>query len=157
MTAKLCWILLLALLLRLGAAFAVQSYLDNVAHRNFLIPGDANGYWELGQMLAQGQTFEIFDPPRRIMRMPGFPALLAASIKLGGESLFCARCLIAFCGTAACGMTYGLGRQRSTNESDSSPHCSLLSRRHSSGSAWRSSARLHSQQLSPSASSCSPS
>lgn len=111
MTAKLCWILLLALLLRLGAALAVQSYLDNVAHREFLIPGDANGYWELGQKLANEEPFEIFEPPRRIMRMPGFPLLLAASIKLGGESLFFARCMIAACGTAACGMAYWLGRQ----------------------------------------------
>lgn len=111
MTAKLKWILLLALLLRLGAAVAVQVYLDNVAQREFLIPGDANGYWELGRKLAQGDAFEIYSPPRRVMRMPGFPLLLAASIKIGGESLFLARCVIALCGTAACAAVYWLGRE----------------------------------------------
>jgi len=104
------WILLLALLLRLSTAVAVQSYLDNVAQREFLIPGDANGYWELGQKLAHGEAFEIYQPPRRIMRMPGFPLLLAASIKIGGESLFFARCVLAVCGTLACGSVYWLGR-----------------------------------------------
>lgn len=109
-TAMLRWILLLALLLRLGTAVAVQSYLDNVAQREFLIPGDANGYWELGQKLAHGEAFEIYQPPRRVMRMPGFPMLLAASIKIGGESLFFARCVLAVCGVVACGAVYWLGR-----------------------------------------------
>jgi hypothetical protein len=38
-----------------------------------LIPGDAEGYWELAGKLAAGQEFSIYDPPRRLLRMPGFP------------------------------------------------------------------------------------
>lgn len=110
MTARLVWLLIIALVLRLGAAVAVQTYLDRVAHREFLIPGDANGYWELGCKLARGEEFSIYEPPRRVMRMPGFPALLALSVRLFGENLFAARCLLAIVGAAACGLTYSLGR-----------------------------------------------
>lgn len=110
MTSRLKWILLLALLLRLGAVFAVQHYLNNVAHREFLIPGDAEGYWELGQRIANGQSYEIYSPPRRVMRMPGVPLLLAVTIKVGGAHLWVARCAMALCGTAACGAVYWLGK-----------------------------------------------
>lgn len=108
--ARLVWLLIIALVLRLGAAVAVQTYLDRVTHREFLIPGDANGYWELGCKLARGEEFSIYEPPRRVMRMPGFPALLALSVRLFGENLFAARCLLAIVGAAACGLTYSLGR-----------------------------------------------
>lgn len=110
MTARLVWVFMIALVLRFGAALAVQTYLDRVAHREFLIPGDANGYWELGCKLARGQEFSIYDPPRRVMRMPGFPLLLSLSVRLFGESLFAARCLLAIVGAAACALTYLLGR-----------------------------------------------
>jgi len=45
-------VLAVALGLRIGAAFAVQSLLDHHLHRAFLVPGDAEGYWELGQRLV---------------------------------------------------------------------------------------------------------
>jgi len=103
------WVLLLALGLRVSAAVAVQTYVQSRG-RSFLIEGDANGYWELGRRLADGEAYEIYTPPRRAMRMPGFPGLLALSVKLSGENLLFCRILLAFIGTGACGMVYWLGR-----------------------------------------------
>lgn len=101
-------VLLLALGLRVVAAIAVQTFVENRG-RSFLIEGDANGYWELGRRLANGETYEIYSPPRRAMRMPGFPGLLALSIKLAGENLLFSRILLAVVGTLGCGMLYWLG------------------------------------------------
>jgi len=101
------WVLTAALLLRVAAAFSLQAYLDGIAERKFLIPGDANGYWELAGKLAAGEEFAIYDPPRRIMRMPGFPALLV----LSGGDLLTARLMLAVIGTAACWFTFLLGRE----------------------------------------------
>jgi hypothetical protein len=100
---------MLALGLRFGAAIAVQTYLDN-AGREFLIPGDANGYWELGKKIASGEPYAAHDPPRRVMRMPGYPAFLALAIKLGGERLLVVRLLQAVAGAFACWLVYLLGR-----------------------------------------------
>lgn len=104
-------ILLLALFLRLAGACVVQGYLDHIAHRSFLIPGDADGYWELAGKLARGEDFSIYDPPRQVMRMPGLPLLLAAGIRCWGESLFAARLMLAVVGAIGCVGTYFLGRQ----------------------------------------------
>ena len=101
-------ILILALGGRLVTAWVVQQ---KVGDQLCLIAGDAEGYWQLAQQIAAGKNFEFADPPRRVHRMPGFPAALAFSMKLFGESPFAARCLLAFVGTAACGAVYLLGRQ----------------------------------------------
>tara|TARA_R110002072_G_scaffold284587_1_gene449015 strand:+ start:35968 stop:37305 length:1338 start_codon:yes stop_codon:yes gene_type:complete len=105
---KVFWVLLLALGLRIGAALSVHTYLES-AGRDFLIAGDAAGYWELGQKLAAGEDYSIYTPPRRAMRMPGYPLFLAASIKLGGHRLLPARLWQACVGTSACWMVYFLG------------------------------------------------
>lgn len=101
-------ILIVALVGRLVAAYAVQQ---KVGDQLCLIAGDAEGYWRLAKRIAAGQDFSFADPPRRVHRMPGFPAVLALSMKLFGESTFAARCLLAVLGTAACGAVYLLGRQ----------------------------------------------
>lgn len=101
-------ILLVALALRLVAAFAVQH---KVGDQLCLITGDAEGYWELARRIVAGDEFSLYEPPRRIHRMPGFPALLAFSMALFGESVLAARCLLAVVGTAACGAVYLLGRR----------------------------------------------
>ena len=108
MRQKVFWVLLLALGLRVGAALSVHTYLES-AGREFLIAGDAAGYWELGQKLAAGEDYSIYDPPRRAMRMPGYPVFLAASIKLGGTRLLPVRLLQAGVGTAACWLVHLLG------------------------------------------------
>lgn len=101
-------ILFVALVVRLAAAVAVQQH---VGGKLCLIAGDAEGYWELARTIVAGQPYAFADPPRRVHRMPGFPAVLALSMKLFGESPFAARCLLACVGTAACGAVYLLGRQ----------------------------------------------
>jgi 4-amino-4-deoxy-L-arabinose transferase-like glycosyltransferase len=106
-SSPLIWILGLALALRVAAAFAVDAYLKREPGRDFLIAGDASGYWELGREIAAGEEYALYDPPRRVMRMPGFPLLLA----LSGGSLLAARLMLAVIGTAACWLVYRLGRE----------------------------------------------
>lgn len=101
-------ILLVALVGRLLAAWAVQQ---KVGDQLCLIAGDAEGYWELARKMTAGKGFSLYDPPRQVHRMPGFPAVLALSMTLFGESPFAARCLLAVIGTAACGAVYLLARR----------------------------------------------
>jgi 4-amino-4-deoxy-L-arabinose transferase-like glycosyltransferase len=105
---KVLWVLLLALGLRIGAALSVHAYLES-AGRDFLIAGDAAGYWELGQKLAAGEDYSLYTPPRQAMRMPGYPVFLAASVQLGGKRLLPVRLLQACVGTAACWFVHLLG------------------------------------------------
>ena len=90
-------------------AFLVERHVQN-AGRQFLIEGDANGYWELATRVAAGQDYSIYQPPRFVLRTPGFPLLLAASIKAFGNSILAARLVLAFVGMACCWMTFLLGR-----------------------------------------------
>ena len=103
-------ILLLALLLRVVAAVVIDQKVT-AAGRTFLIEGDANGYWELAQHLAAREDYAIHQPPRYILRTPGFPLLLAASIKLFGNSVFAATLVMAVLGTGCCWLTWLLGRK----------------------------------------------
>lgn len=110
------WLLLIlsaALAVRIVLAVGLQAWLDRQPDRTFLIPGDADGYWELGQRMAAGRPYELYAPPRRVLRMPGFPAVLAAAIKLApnAHELLAARLMLGVVGTAACGLVYLLGRQ----------------------------------------------
>ncbi len=113
----LLFILLGAFLLRGGLAIALQSRLDRQPGRRFLIEGDAAGYWELGEKLAKGESYAIYDPPRQALRMPGYPAFLAVAIKLtellgldATRGYFVGRLLQAAVGTLACALVYILGR-----------------------------------------------
>jgi 4-amino-4-deoxy-L-arabinose transferase-like glycosyltransferase len=106
------WLLLAVvtgLCLRLGAACGLQYLLDQVWQREFLILGDANGYWELAERLAAGKDFAIYDPPRYVLRMPGFPGLLACSIQCFGPSKFAARLWLAALCALATYANYVLG------------------------------------------------
>ena len=108
---KLLAVLGCALLLRLVAAVGVQAYLDRQPGRQFLIEGDAWGYWDLGRKLAHGEPFEIHQPPRRVHRMPGLPLVLAGCIRVFGENLLATRLVLAIVGTGACWMVYLLGKE----------------------------------------------
>lgn len=103
-------LLLLAFVVRAGLALAVNHHVQSVG-RTFLIEGDANGYWELGRRIANGDEYSIYTPPRRVLRMPGFPLLLAGCIKLLGDDVFRATLVMAFTGTLCCALTGALTAQ----------------------------------------------
>ncbi|MEK6261290.1 MAG: glycosyltransferase family 39 protein [Planctomycetota bacterium] len=103
--------LLVAFAVRLGLAFAVEQRVAAAPGSVCLIPGDADGYWELARKIVAGQDYSIYAPPRHVLRMPGFPILLALSQRLFGESTLAARLLLVCVGTGACGLTYWLGRE----------------------------------------------
>lgn len=107
----LAGVLATALGLRIVAALAVQHQLDTVWHRQFVIEGDANGYWDLAGRIANGQNFEIYTPPRQVLRMPGFPALLAVTRSLFGDWMLGTRLVLCGVGTLACCLVSCLGRR----------------------------------------------
>lgn len=113
-SAGVPWLVIIlagAFAVRLAAAVAVQHYVEGTPGRLCLIAGDAEGYWELGNRLARGEEYSLYEPPRRVLRMPGFPLLLAAGIQMFGDRLLWIRMLLAATGTAACGMVYWLGAE----------------------------------------------
>ncbi len=105
--SPIIWILGIALTLRVVAAITIHGYLAGLPDHAFLIEGDANGYWELAQKIAAGEEYAIYDPPRRILRMPGFPLLLA----FAGGNLLAARLMLAVVGTLGCWFVYLLARE----------------------------------------------
>jgi 4-amino-4-deoxy-L-arabinose transferase-like glycosyltransferase len=108
------WLLIIlggAFVLRLGAAVFVQHRVDQTPGKLCLIDGDADGYWKLAGKLARGEEYSVYEPPRRVMRMPGFPLLLAGGIRILGERVLGIRILLAGVGTVACGLVYWLGRE----------------------------------------------
>jgi 4-amino-4-deoxy-L-arabinose transferase-like glycosyltransferase len=111
--SPLLWILLSALVVRLGGALWLQHDLDVNTKRPFLIMGDAQGYWDLGQRIADGQPYELYR--RYVLRMPGYPAFVAASIQVAKvlgvpeRDHLIARILMAGVGTLACGLVAWLG------------------------------------------------
>lgn len=102
-------ILALALLLRVVAAIVIDRQVTQ-AGRTFLIEGDANGYWELAHHIAAGEDYSVYQPPRFVERTPGFPLLLAVSIRLIGNSVVAASLLMAAVGTGCCWLTWLLAR-----------------------------------------------
>ena len=109
--SKLLWIILaVALAIRVAGAIGLQWWLDGRPGQTFLIEGDANGYWHLAEDIAEGREFAIHEPPRYVLRMPGFPALLAVPIRLFDDPFFPARLMLACGGTVACALVYWLGR-----------------------------------------------
>ncbi len=99
--------------LRIVAVFAVQYYLNHISQppRQYVIEGDAEGYWHLAHCLARGESYQIYTPPRYVLRMPGFPLILALSMRLFGESLFAARLVLATIGAIGCLGVYQLGHR----------------------------------------------
>ncbi|MBL4886459.1 MAG: glycosyltransferase family 39 protein [Planctomycetaceae bacterium] len=85
----------LAVAIRLIVAICLNQYLANDAQRDYLIAGDADGYWQLAQKMVAGEAFSLYEPARQVMRMPGFSAVLAISISLFGDSQAVARLLLA--------------------------------------------------------------
>jgi 4-amino-4-deoxy-L-arabinose transferase-like glycosyltransferase len=103
-------ILLLAFGLRFVAAMTIQWRLDHVWKRQFLIDGDARGYMMLAERITKGESFEIYTPPRQVLRMPGFPAFLALVMTVWSRDMLPLRFALCGVGTIACGLVYWLGR-----------------------------------------------
>ncbi|MCA9056193.1 MAG: glycosyltransferase family 39 protein [Planctomycetaceae bacterium] len=96
-------VLTLALGLRVSAAIGLQAFLDSRdPPRTYLIAGDAEGYWDLAGDLAEGREYAVYTPPRRVLRTPGFPFVLAIPRFLFGDALLPARLWLAAVGTLAC-------------------------------------------------------
>ncbi len=110
-TRPVVCLLAFAFVLRAGMAVAVQEFLDRRPQRQFVIAGDAQGYWLLGQAIAHGEPYAVYNPPRYVLRMPGFPLLLSLPIALFQGSFLATRLCLAGVGTAACGLVYLLGRE----------------------------------------------
>jgi 4-amino-4-deoxy-L-arabinose transferase-like glycosyltransferase len=107
------WLLLIltvAFLVRCATAIAVDQYV-HAQGRQFLIEGDANGYWQLAISISEGNDYSIYQPPRYVLRMPGFPLLLSASIVVFGQSTLAASIVLAGVGTSCCWLTWILARK----------------------------------------------
>lgn len=84
----------MAFVARVGCVLWLQQRLDATGQQ-FLISGDAEGYWELGQKILHGEDYAIHSPPRYVHRMPGFPLLLAGIMSVVGESFLAVRLVLA--------------------------------------------------------------
>lgn len=84
-----------AVIARCVMALGLNVWLAGQEGRTYLIAGDADGYWQLAQSLVAGEDFSLYTPPRYVMRMPGFPAVLAGSVALFGDSQQAARFVLA--------------------------------------------------------------
>lgn len=103
-------ILCVALGLRVALAIGLDVTLSRSdPPRLDLIPGDAEGYWNLAGDIAQGEEYSVYTPPRRALRMPGFPALLAPVRAIFDDATLPARLLMAAVGTAGCLCVWKLG------------------------------------------------
>jgi 4-amino-4-deoxy-L-arabinose transferase-like glycosyltransferase len=105
--AALGAILALALAVRIAGALWWQSRLAPDQRFEF---GDSDAYWVLAQNLAAGASFEYGSPDARVFRMPGYPALLAALVRVFGPDMppFFGRLLSAVLGTLAVAAVYWL-------------------------------------------------
>lgn len=103
-------ILVAAVCLRVVAAIAVHQHVESEG-RQFLVEGDADGYWSLAKSVSFGRDYSIHTPPRRVLRTPGFPLLLSLSICTFGSSILAARIVLAIVGAGCCWLTYLLGRR----------------------------------------------
>ena len=63
--------------------------------RLYVVAGDADGYWDLGGDIAAGREYAVHHPPRRAMRSPGLPIVIAASVRTFGDSRPAARGVLA--------------------------------------------------------------
>ncbi len=109
-------IFLSAVAVRLIAAVCLNYYLAEVAHRDFLIEGDADGYWQLAEKIVAGEEYSLYTPPRQVMRMPAFPAILAVSISIFGDSQAAARLLLAVLSSLAVFPAFWIAAKKHSSE-----------------------------------------
>jgi 4-amino-4-deoxy-L-arabinose transferase-like glycosyltransferase len=105
---RLAIVLIVALAVRWAAGSWWQSRLPGGAMVAF---GDSDSYLVLGRALAAGMPYEYGSPDARIMRMPGYPLLLAAAFQMTDEAghVMAARRLNALLGVVAVWAVFWLG------------------------------------------------
>ena len=84
-----------SLLLRLAAWGYLEQRVAAEPGRLHVVAGDAGGYWDLGTDIAAGREYAVHQPPRRAMRTPGVPLIVAGSVAAFGESRTAARGVLA--------------------------------------------------------------
>ncbi|MFH5804763.1 ArnT family glycosyltransferase [Alienimonas sp. DA493] len=112
------WAVATALLLRLAAVTAVEAQLAGEG-REHVVAGDAGGYLDLAADIAAGRDYAVDSGvhPRRAMRVPLFPLLLAGPFWLTEQAGWVSerflpalcRCVVALCGALAVWATGRLG------------------------------------------------
>ena len=115
MRAPALWrILELALFARLSAAVAVEWYVQRRGTPRVCVFDDAEYYWALARTIRQGTLYEVVewgDIPHFALRVPGYPAFLAACQFLLGERPLAARLLQAGLGVLTVWLVYQLSRE----------------------------------------------
>ena len=98
-----------ALVMRLLAWGVAERRTD--ADQPFVVAGDAEGYWDLSGDLVDGREYAVHEPPRRVLRTPGLPLVLAALRLLTGDSLTATRGGLAVLSVLGVVGVFALGRE----------------------------------------------
>lgn len=100
---------MLALAVRLGGSLWWQIGIPEGKRFTF---GDSEGYWALGQAIANGQPYQYGSPDASVRRMPGYPLILAGVFELCGADapVFCARAVNGLLGALAVLCVFWLGK-----------------------------------------------
>ena len=115
MRAPALWrILELALFARLSAAVAVEWYVRRRNTQRVCVFDDAEYYWALAGTIRRGTLYEVVewgDIPHFALRVPGYPAFLAACQTILGERPLAARLVQAGLGVLTVWLMYQLSRE----------------------------------------------
>ena len=105
---QLALLLTVALALRLTAGWTLQTRLED----RFALP-DSEGYWALGEAIAEGGPYQCGTHHWQVFRAPGYPLLLAPIFWMAGgdTAVMLARAQAALLGTLAVAGVWGLARQ----------------------------------------------
>ncbi len=107
----------LLLLIVLGLSFTVRVaaavvWQNRLPSADALAWGDSSTYWELAENWVERGSYQFGEPPQRIFRTPGYPAVLILGMQIaqfmGGElTVFHARLIGCVLGTAAVWLLIG--------------------------------------------------
>src|SRR5882757_4014909 len=109
-TLRVALVLAIALAARL--AFVVWWQRTHLASAEEFEFPDSPSYWELGQHMARGESYQFGNADRSVFRAPGYPMLLAAMFRVVGSDAkpVAARVMGAVIGALTVGCVYWLAR-----------------------------------------------
>src|SRR3990172_3535274 len=93
---SLLLVLFIALGVRAAAAVGIDRSLERRGQR-FLF-GDTESYWVLAEQIRHARSYEYGAPEARVVRMPGFPLLLAGVFLVFGDDVLVVRLVLALLG-----------------------------------------------------------